>query len=121
MSAEIIVSLSLSVSKGSTSDALALKSVQFDMIGSSIAKFRQEIGITQEPLHMGVDIDIPGWFMAINRDPTNYVQMRAGSGFTDLVKIPPGAGALFMFSEDAIPHAVANTAPCEVEILLIET
>ena len=121
MSNEITVSFSLAVSKGGTSDSLALAETLFSMTGTSLAHFRQEIGTSEEAIDMGVDIGTPGWFVAINRDATNFIEIRAGTGAADLVRMNPGEGCLFRLAADATaPFAIADTAACELEVLLIE-
>ena len=121
MSNEITVSFSLAVSKGGTSESLALAETLFSMTGTNMTRFRQEIGITEEAITMCVDIGTPGWFAAINRDATNFIEIRAGTGAADLVRLNAGEGCCFRLAADATaPFAIADTAACELEVLLIE-
>lgn len=122
MANEITVSFSLAGSKGSTALSLALASVTFNMSGSHMVQLRQTIGTSEEAINMGVDITIPGWFAAINRDATNFVEIRAATGVADLVRMDPGEGCLFRLAADATaPFAIADTADCELEIILIQS
>ena len=115
MSSEIIVTMSLSVTKGGMTVALPF-SARFDMAGANMAHLRQTIGTSEEAINMGVDITIPGWFMAINRDSTNYIEIRQGTGIADLVRLNAGEACCFRLAADATaPFAIADTAACELE------
>lgn len=119
MANEISVTCTLSFTKGSTSDAMELPLKQITMTGDDFVHKTQLIGITEEAINLGTDIGTNGWFMAINRDPTNFIKIRAGTGVTDTAKLLPGEPCLFRLAATA-PYAIADTASCQLEYLLIE-
>jgi hypothetical protein len=77
---------------------------------------KPEIGLSEEALALG-EVTALGWALFINRDETNYLEIRSASGAgNDIIKIKPGKFALFHFGSDVTaPYAVANTAACKLE------
>ena len=61
-----------------------------------------------------------GWAKFVNRDETNYVEIRmASGGSNDHVRVSPGKFALFEFGSDVTaPYIIANTASCVVDYLI---
>jgi hypothetical protein len=57
----------------------------------------------------------------VNRDESNYVELRSASGAgNDVVRLAPGRPALFQFGSDiTAPYLIANTAACVVEYVLV--
>lgn len=119
MASEITVKAALSAGKGSTSVALSIGPTQFTLTGTKMLKNRQSIGTTEEALEMG-EIASGGWFLCVNRDATNYVQIQAGSGALAMVRLKAGEFCLLRFDSGATPYLKANTAACEVEYVLLE-
>ena len=119
MAEEITVSMAVEVSKDGIKDSLSLIGLSVDMSGGDMTHKTQIVGTSQEQLVFG-EITTPGWFLCINRDTTNYVELRAATGVADLVRLNAGEGCLFRLAADATaPFAIAN-AECVVEYLLIE-
>ena len=104
--------------KGDTDISLG-EAVFVDVTGSRYTRQIQNVGTTEEALDL-VDITSPGYILVVNRDRTNFVSLRRATGEGNLIKIRPGKFALFELEATA-PFAIANTAACNVEILLIET
>lgn len=119
MANEIFVSAFLAANKGSTKVALPL-SLNVTLTGTKMLHNRQSIGTTEEALEMG-EISAGGWCLMVNRDATNYVQVRPGTGGTATIKMKAGEPALFRLDSGATaPYLIANTAACEVEYILLE-
>lgn len=60
-----------------------------------------------------------GWGFFINRDPTNYIELRVGTGGTKFAKLMPGEFAFFRFGSGiTAPYAIANSAACQMEYLI---
>lgn len=124
MAAEITVSMLLSMLKSgvaaSLQDPTPPALAQFNMAGSSYVQEVMSVpttaGGTAIPLG---SIVTPGWFAAINLDPTNYVTVLSAVAGTALVKLKAGEPCLFRFST-AVPAMLANTAPCRVQFLLLD-
>lgn len=122
MSAEITVSVSLALNDGVVDVASPPASgLRFDFSGTKYTKHAQTIGTSEEAIDLG-EITTPGWIVAINRDKTNYVELRLGTGASlDMIKLPAKNGcALFHAGSDmSAPFAIANTAACRVEFFHI--
>jgi hypothetical protein len=123
MADEVTIHLQLTYEKAGSKVTLPQDSgrlFQADVAGTLFAHKSQNIGTSEEAL----DIDgltAGGLFVAINRDATNYVELRPGTGVTDMIRLLPGEACLFRLSPDATaPYAIANTAACDLEFLLLE-
>ncbi len=92
---------------------------QADMAGVDYVRKTQLIGTAEEAIQLGSDIGTNGWFMAINRDTTNIIQIRAATGVAGLCQLLPGEPCLFRLMA-AAPYAIALVASCQLEYLLIE-
>lgn len=117
MANELTITASLAFAKGSVSVSLAKSAAQFTVSGTKYYQGVQTVGTSEEALELG-DISTGGYCLLINRDATNYVSVRSGTGAANLIKVKAGEPALFRV-EAAAPYVIANTASCEVEVLLI--
>jgi len=118
MADELTVSGSVTFIKGATSVGFAKTGLTLDVSGTKHAHVLHTVGTSEEPLLKG-DVGTPGMLAIYNRDATNYAAFRPASGGVDTVKILPGELALFRCAT-AAPYLVANTAPVDLEYLLIE-
>jgi hypothetical protein len=119
---ELSITIKASFAKGGTEvvfpDA-AKQSFQVTVSGSRFIQMRQSVGTSEEALDIG-DIATGGYFIAVNRDATNYVEIRSGTGATDLVRLNAGEVCMFRMSADSsAPYAIANTASVDLEYILI--
>jgi len=64
-------------------------------------------------------IAAPHWFVGVNQDPTNYLQLKNGSGGAVVVRLYPGEVAFFPWDNGATPYAVSSTASTTLEYLLL--
>ncbi len=119
MSDELTLKVSLSFSKGGTSVSLALGPTDFDVAGTNAIHHRQSIGITEEALLLG-DVAVGGYLIAVNRDATNFIEIRGNTGIADLIRLEPGDFCMFRVTDDAVPYAIADTGACELEYALID-
>ena len=119
MSNEATVRVSLAFEKGGTSMTLSIGPLDSDVSGTLPQWKKASIGFAaEEALDLG-DAGAGGLFMAVNRDTTNYVEIRPNTGVADLVKLKPGEPCLFRLAADAVPYALANTAAVPLEYLVI--
>lgn len=122
MANEITITAKLTFTKGGTSVTFPSASYQtfnVTVSGSRFIQMRQAIGTSEEALDLG-DIATGGYFIARNHDTTNYVEIRSGTGTTDLVRLNAGEVCMFRISSDsAAPFAIANTAAVDLEYVLI--
>ena len=120
MADEITLTISLKFNKGSTTFTEGVNDLGIDVAGSVIMHNRQSVGTLEEAIVLG-DVGMGGYILAINRDATNFVEIRAATGVADMVKLLPGEPACFRFPASATaPFAIADTGACELEYWLIE-
>jgi hypothetical protein len=123
MADEITLSLSFRFSKSGryvdTADFGAL-GLEFDVSGTDYVHKTQNIGTTAEALSIG-DIGTCGWMVVKNLDASNYVEISRAT-FTSgqgTVKLKAGEVAAFRLGSNT-PYALANTAACDIEYILVE-
>ena len=120
MANEITLNASIYASKGNTVIDQIIAALKVNWTGNRFVHNRQSIGITEEAIDLG-DIATGGWFLAINRDGTNFLELRPGTGLTDFVRLNAGEFCLFRMSGDAAaPFAIADTAACDLEYWLLQ-
>lgn len=89
-----------------------------DVAGSKPLRNRQLVGTVEEALVVG-DAGAGGYFMAINRDATNFVELRPGAGLADLIRLKPGDVCLFRLTNDATLYAISDTAAVELDYFIV--
>lgn len=115
---ELNASLRYDDSEG-TETFLELVEGLFDVTTKKVTRLKQNVGTTEEALLLG-DVSSLGWVLVINRDATNYVNVKTGTSGTIFAKIPPGAPLLLHFGSGVTaPYVIADTAACDLDILLI--
>ena len=122
MANEITITASLAFAKGSVANvSRAITAVQFDVSGTRYSQIVQAVGTGEEALDFG---DVPtaqgGYCFMKNLDATNFVEVRPGTGIADLIKMKPLEVCLFRITPAATPWMIADTDPCDVEILIVE-
>lgn len=118
MANENTIGATLKFLKGESDILFAKSGILQDVAGDDYVKRTQTVGTSEEALGLG-DLTSPGYILMFNRDATNYVAIRPGTGENDLIRVPPGGVALF-YCHASAPFIIANTANCQVEYLLIE-
>ena len=96
-----------------------------DLIASittkSYSQFKKNIGTAEEALPLA-EVANPGWCVLINRDETNFVNIRVSTGGAIFAKLKPGEFCLLRLgSGAAVPYAIADTDECQVEGLIFDT
>jgi len=115
---EFTLNASLAYEDSESADLLL--SVVDKLVSITTKKFihaKQSIGTSEEAIDLG-ELTAPlGWAIFINRDSTNYLEIRSGSGAAnDVIRLNAGEFALFRFGSDVTaPYAIANTAACQLE------
>ncbi len=104
------------------SESASLGMVVRDLVASVATKkyvlLKQNIGITEEALKLG-ELTSLGWAFFVNRDITNFVELRVATSSTKFCKMLAGEPALFRFGSGITsPYAIADTAACQLEYLL---
>lgn len=129
MANEIACTLSLNIAKGGASIAAA-PSGQGDMSGDQFISNVQIVGTTTEAALIG-DVTTIGGVMIRNLDPTNFVLVSlatpaiVGTCFAKLKANTATSGAtpgswLYLPTPQTVIYLIADTAPCNVQILAWE-
>lgn len=123
MADEITLSLKFIFEKGGTKLTFPDLDHQTDSVTVAGSKFihnRQSIGFAAEEAIVLGEVTTGGYFVAINRDATNFLSIRASTGATNFVKLGPGEMCCFrIHSAASAPFAIADTAACELEYVLV--
>lgn len=122
MADELTISASLAYADSEGADELlAVADVTPNVSTKKYAKFKQSVGTSEEALGLG-EVTSLGYCLVINRDETNFVQLRTGTGGTYFAKLLPGEVALFRFGSGVTaPFVIADTAAYQIEVFLIST
>jgi hypothetical protein len=120
MADELTISVTLAFAKGVKSVTYKKTGQQFDVSGTDYIQNTQIVGTAEEALRMG-EVTTPGYIIIANLDSTNYVSLRAATGGANTVELKPGECACFRLARTATaPYVIADTAPVEIEYVLIE-
>lgn len=121
MADEVIVSVSLRLLREGVDIDLSQIGRMFDQAGRKYVRLEQNVGITEEAINKG-DITTPGWLIAVNKDLTNFVSLRAATGAANFGRLDANYGPcmLKLGSGATAPFWIADTATCNVDYLLLE-
>ena len=83
-------------------------------------KYKQNIGTAEEAVELG-EITSPGYAVFINRDATNFIELRVSTGGAKFAKLKPNGGfaIVYLGSGAQVPYAIADTAACQMEVFVI--
>lgn len=102
-------------------EALQITDLLATVATKKYIKNKQNIGITEEAINLG-ELTGLGWALFINRDDTNFIELRVSTGGAKFAKLKPGEFALMRLGTGAqSPYAIADTAACQMEYFLINT
>ena len=113
MANELTVSASLKFEKSGGDVSGAYGGIQINVTGDNAIKHIQAIGTSEEVVQLG-DVTTGGYWLFKNLDTTNFLQIRAATGATNLVRLNAGEIALFRTSASITPYAIADTAACNL-------
>lgn len=122
MANEITLAATLSYEDSEdSSELLTLTDILASVASKKYIKHKQNIGITEEAITLG-EVTAPGWALFINRDETNFIELRVATSGAKFAKLLPGEFALLRLGSGATaPFAIADTAACQMEFFLINT
>lgn len=119
VSDELIVRASLSFEKLGTVAELFFGPTSFDVAGNNSAHLRQNIGLVAEVVNVG-DAAPGGYFIGVNRSAANFMKLSNGAAGAVLARLKPGDVCLFRLDDDATLYAIADTAGCELEYVIVD-
>jgi hypothetical protein len=109
-----------------TEDSLQVLLRTLTSTGKQIMHHKQVIGITEEAIVLG-EVTSIGMALFVNRDVTNFVELRVSTGGAKFAKLHPdtngdgkgGIALLYMGSGAQVPFAISDTAACKIEYFLV--
>jgi hypothetical protein len=120
MSRELFANVTLAYNDG-VSQPVWLQIANFYANVATKVAFRgqQSIGITDTLLDFG-SVVVFGYWVLVNLDPTNYVDLKVEAGGTIIARLDPAGGFIAgkIGSGITAPAALANTAPCILDMLI---
>jgi hypothetical protein len=111
-----------------SADSLDVSSKVFNSAGKRKFKNTQSIATSETAINLGGITNIGAW-MIRNLDQTNYVELKVGTAGAIRDKLDPdttgvGKGGFAcgtcMGSGSQVPYAIAHTAECNIEVIIIE-
>lgn len=121
MANEITLTASLTVNKPSVmSSALSRAVTNFlaNMSGNFTIEGTISVTTSGTTIPLG-QVTAPHWSFFHNLDSVNFLTIRNGSGGADLLKLLAGEYAFCPILDSSTPYAVANTAACLLEYLIV--
>lgn len=129
MSNEITLNASIEYSDSEkTEESLALDNIVKSVATKRITRLKQNVGTSEEAVNLG-DVSAPGYALFVNRDPTNYIDLKVATSGAIFARLDPdtnsdgkGGFALLKLGSGAqVPYAIANTAACQMDIFIVST
>jgi hypothetical protein len=122
MARELTVNAGLQYEDSEESEtSLVIEDLVVNVSTKKFAHVKQNIGTSEEALDLG-EITSLGYAIFVNRDSTNFVTLKTGTGGTVIIKLLAGEVALFRFGSGVTaPFAIADTAACQLEYVIFST
>ena len=99
-------------------DGLSVAALEVTLGVKLFSHQKVSVGTSEQAINV-TGIATLGYCMIVNRDDTNFVEVRTATGATKFAKLNAGEVALFRFGSGVTaPFILADTAACNVEILL---
>lgn len=121
MSATVTVTGSVDY-EDSENAAEGLTPADFELTVATLkyTKFKQNVGTTEEAIVLG-EVTAPGYAVFINRDTTNYIELRVATGGAKFATLKPNGGfaILYLGAGAQVPYAIANTSACQMESFIV--
>lgn len=122
MADELTISVSLAYEDSEGSDAaLEIAEKLANVSSKKYIRAKQNIGTSEEAIALG-EVTSPGWGVFVNRDLTNFINLKVATGGAIFGKLLPGEGCCLRLGSGAqVPYAISDTAACQLEYLLVNT
>lgn len=119
MANELALTASMVYTKFSTSESASF-SGSVDVTDNNFIHHVQNVGFaSDEELVLG-DVTVGGYFIGVNRDGSNFIQIFGQTGDTALAQLLPGDFCMFRVDPGATVFVQADTASCLLEYWLFE-
>ncbi len=121
MANEITINATLQYDDGVSQElSLQVTDLKANVTTTLAARFKQTIGITEEAIQL-CGLASLGYVMFVNVDDTNFISIKSATSGVIVGKLFPGEcyGPVRLGSGMQAPFAIADTAPCDMDILII--
>lgn len=121
MANELTLACSLGYKDSESADLkLAIAELLMNVSTKKFVYAKQNIGITEEAIGLG-EVTSLGMALFINRDTTNFISIKTATGGTIFARLQPSNGfAAFRFGSGVTaPFAIADTAACQMEYIIV--
>lgn len=100
-------------------ESLGVTDVRKSISSKKYVRGKINVGTTEEAIPLG-ELTSLGRAVFVNRDATNYVEIRSATGAAnDVIRVDPLDCAYFRFGSDVTaPYIIANTGACQVEYII---
>lgn len=120
MANELKLNVAFNYAKGSLAAKLTPSQISVTVTGDKFVSRRLTCALTPgTPLDFG-GITSPGWVVGLNKDAANFVTIAPNNVDAAMVQVEAGEPFLFRIEPSATPQVVADTAPVEIEYILLE-
>ena len=117
MADEISIQLNFELKNGDFKAARNVSRATFDQTTAGAQAGLQDIGTSWEAIALG-NVTTEGYAYFRNLDDTNFVQI--GPTGTAVIKLLPGQMCLFPVDPSLTVFAQADTAACNLDVLILE-
>jgi len=116
------ITASLSYTDGSGSEELAQTDLAATLTNAGFTRARQSITTSESAINLA-GLSGPGYALIINRDATNYVELKVATAGAIFAKLDANGGvALVKLGSGAqAPFAIANSATCIIDVFIVRT
>lgn len=117
MAGELALSVSMTYDDGvSQAESLFVTDFSMDVATKITYRGQQSIATSDTAINLG-SVATLGMWVLVNRDPTNYVELKVAAAGTIIARLAPNGGfcAFRIGSGITAPAAIANTAACIID------
>ena len=101
-----------------SSDELIPPDISATIATVGYTRLKQSIATSSTAINLGA-LSTPTWAIFINRDPTNYIELKVSSSGAIFAKMLPGEWCILRLGSGAqVPYAIANSGACLMEFLI---
>lgn len=124
MANELLLDITMAYEDSESTAANLQVTKQVSVSTKLIARLKQNVGTSLEIIRLGDVTTSFGFMMLVNRDTTNYIEVHTSTSSGVVIgKMLAGEpyGPVRIGSSITAPAVIANTAACQMDILLIST
>ncbi len=120
MASELSLSASVSYEDAfGVSAAIDLPALVLTLTTKKVFQTKQTVGFSVEEALLIGDIATLGYLVIVNRDETNFVNVKVATSGAIFAKLLPGRWCIVPLGSGAqAPYVIADTASCDIEIFL---